>query len=423
MILLFIIIALNLLIRYYLNFNLIYLNLTLMLIFLMKKDSHLSLTFMFSISFLLIFEISLGFKRFDNDSYKITNIVYLPKYSKTKIESINGFGEQHKFVFKNIKTQYKIGDIVNIKNNKIQLIKRPILVKIREQYDNLLNPFFNAMNPYYSHFSKAILTNNRSEITKYESNLFQKSGLFHILAVSGLHFYLIYIIFYYLLFLIIKNEILKSLILSSILLNYLILTGCSPSALRAFIMIEILMLYKLVYGKIHLLSTLSISFIINAIILPHTLSSTGFKLSYLAVFGISISLFLKDRYNLNKFISSILTTFLIQVSTAPVAYANNFNLPPISILSNLIVTPLMLLFLTIKTLSLIFYKLNTYLFLLFDLINTYVFKAIKETALICSKFPTIKNHNIGIFLVLSILIILYIICKLEIGKRYEAKNK
>ena len=188
-------------------------------------------------------------------------------------------------------------------------------------------------------------------------------------------------------------------------------------------MIEILMLYKLMYGQINLLSTLSISFIINALILPHTLSSTGFKLSYLAVFGISISLFLKDRYNLNKLISSILTTFLIQITTAPVIYANNFNLPPISILSNLIVTPFMLLFLTIKTLSLIFYKLNTHLFLLFDLINTYVFKAIKETALICSKFPLIQNHNIGIFLVLSILIILYIICKLEIEKRYDAKSK
>ena len=178
MILLFIIIALNLLIRYYLKFNLIHLNLILMLIFLIKKNAHLSLTFMLSISLLFIFEISLGFKKFEDDSYKITNIIYLSKYSKIQIESIDEFGEKHKFIFKNIENQYKIGDIVKIKNNKIQLIKRPILLKIREQYDNLLNPFFNAINPYYSHFSKAILTNNRSEITKYESNLFQNQDYF-----------------------------------------------------------------------------------------------------------------------------------------------------------------------------------------------------------------------------------------------------
>ncbi|UGQ16260.1 ComEC/Rec2 family competence protein [Borrelia sp. RT5S] len=413
MILLFIISSLNLLMRYYFELNLIHLNLALTLLSLVKRNAHLSLTFMLNITLLLIFEISLGFKRFEDDAYKITNITYLPKYLKTKVDSIDGFGKHHEFIFKNIKNQYKIGDIFKIKTNGIHLIKRPILVKIRDQYSRLLNPFFNAINPYYSHFSKAILTNNKSEITKYERNLFQKAGLFHILVVSGLHFYLIYIIFHYLLFLTIKNEILRLLILSTILLNYLILTGFSSSALRAFIMLEILMLYRLIYGKINLLSALSVSFTLNATVLPHTLSSTGFKLSYLAVLGISISLFLKDRYKLNGFISSIFTTLLIQITTAPVVYANNFDLPPISILSNIIVTPLMLLFLVIKSLSLVSYTLNTHLFLLFDLINTHIFRAIKEIAIICSKFPIIQNHNIGIFMFSSILTIIYIICKLE----------
>ncbi|WKC58432.1 ComEC/Rec2 family competence protein [Borrelia sp. P9F1] len=413
MILLFIISSLNLLIRYYSEFNLIHLNSALTLISLVKKNAHLSLTFMVNIILLLAFEISLGFKRFEDDSYKITNITHLPKYSKTKIESIDGLGKQYKFMFKNIRNQYKIGDIFKIKTNEIQLVKRPLLVEIRDQYSKLLNPFFDAINPYYSHFSKAILTNNKSEITKHERNLFQKAGLFHILVVSGLHFYLIYVVFYYLFFLIIKNEMLRLLILSMVLFNYLILTGFSSSALRAFIMIEIIMLYRLIYGKINFLSVLSIGFTINAIVLPHTLSSTGFKLSYLAVLGISISLFLKDRYNLNGFISSILTTLLIQITTAPVVYANNLDLPPISILSNLIIIPLMLLFLIITSLSLVSYTLNTNLFLLFDLINTYIFRAAKETAIIFSKFPIIQNHNIGLFVLSSISTILYIIYKLE----------
>ncbi|UER67751.1 ComEC/Rec2 family competence protein [Borrelia sp. BU AG58] len=413
MILLFIIGSLNLLIRYYFKFNLIHLNLALILIFLAKKNYHLLLTFVLNIILLSAFEISLDFKRLEDDSYKITNITYLPKYSKIKIESIDGFGIQHEFMFKNIKNHHEIGDIFKIETGRIKLIKRPILVKIREQYGKLLDPFFNAINPYYSHFSKAILANNKSEITKYERNLFQKAGLFHILVISGLHFYLIYTIFYHLLLLITKNEMLKLLIMSAIMLNYLILTGCSPSALRAFIMTEVLILYRLIYGKINLLSALSISFITNAMILPHTLNSTGFKLSYLSVLGISIALFIKDRYNLNGFISSVLATLLIQITTAPIVYANNFNLSPISILSNLIVAPLMLLFLIMKILSLVFYTLNTHLFLLFDLINTYIFKAIKETAIICSKFPIIQNHNIGIFAILGILTILYIIFKLE----------
>ncbi|AHH08563.1 ComEC/Rec2 family competence protein [Borrelia anserina] len=421
MILLFIISALNLSIRYYLRLNPIYLNLILMLIFLIKRNAHLSLTFMISMSMLIIFEIILNSKRLEDNFYQITNITYLTKYSSTKIESIDGFGQKYKFIFKNIEDEYKVGDIIKIQNNKIQLIKRSLLVKIQEKYNKLINRFLKSTSIKYSYFSKTVLTNNKSEITRYESHLFQKAGISHILIVSGLHFYLIYLIFYYLLF-IIKNEKLKYSILSTILLNYLILTGFSPSTLRAFIMIETLIIYKLTYGKINLLSTLSISFIINAIILPHTLNSIGFKLSYLAVLGISISLTINQRYNLNSLISPIFTTFLIQVSTAPVLYANNLNLQPISILSNLIVTPLMLVFLIITILSLGSYAINTHLFLFFDLINTYIFKTIKGTATIFSKFPSIKNHNIGIFLILSILMIFYIIHKLEQEKKYYNKS-
>ncbi|AAX17914.1 ComEC/Rec2 family competence protein [Borrelia turicatae] len=421
MILLFIVSALNLLTRYYLRLNPIYLNLILMSIFLIKRNAHLSLTFMISTSLLVIFEISLNFKRLEDNFYQITNITYFAKYSNTKIESIDGFGKKYKFIFKNIENKYKIGDIVKIQNNKMQLIKKPLLVNIREKYNKLINRFLNSISTKYSHFSKAILTNNKSDITKYESNLFQKAGISHILVVSGLHFYLIYIIFYYLL-LIIKNEKLKYLILSTILLNYLILTGFSPSTLRAFIMIKTLIIYKSTYGKINLLSTLAISFIINAIILPHTLNSIGFKLSYLAVLGISISLALNQRYNLNKLIYPIFTTLMIQVSTAPIFYVNDLNLQPISILSNLIVTPLMLVFLIITILSLGSYIINAHLFLLLDLMNTYIFKAIKETAIIFSKFPVIQNYNVKIFLVLSILTILYIIYKLEQEKRYLNKN-
>nr|WP_267128451.1 ComEC/Rec2 family competence protein [Borrelia sp. CA_690]WKC84555.1 ComEC/Rec2 family competence protein [Borrelia sp. CA_690] len=109
--------------------------------------------------------------------------------------------------------------------------------------------------------------NIKSEITKYEKTLFQNVGIAHILVVSGLHFYLISLISYYLL-LIVTNEKLKYLILSIILLNYLILTGFTPSTLRAFLMTESLIIYKLIYGKINLISCVSISFIINAIVSP-----------------------------------------------------------------------------------------------------------------------------------------------------------
>ncbi len=260
-----------------------------------------------------------------------------------------------------------------------------------------------------------MILNIKSEITKYEKTLFQNAGVAHILVVSGLHFYLISLISYYLL-LIITNEKLKYLILSIILLNYLILTGFTPSTLRAFLMTESLIIYKLIYGKINLISCTSISFIINAITFPETLNSIGFQLSYLATIGISASVYLKNRYNLKRLTSLMLTTFFIQIFTSPVIYVNNFDLAPISMLSNLIVIPLTLIFLLITILSLITYFLSLNLFFLLDLINAYVFQTIKITAIFFSKFFIVKHHQIPIFLILSILLITYIIYNNETKK-------
>ncbi|WP_424632438.1 ComEC/Rec2 family competence protein [Borreliella lusitaniae] len=415
MILIFVLISLNLSIQYYLKLNLIYFNTILALFFTIKNNKHLALSFIFCTILLLSFQSILNLKTLKNNIYQITNIKNFKKKSKTIIEAIDNKANTHKFNFKNIKNIYKIGDTIEIENQKIKLIKRPFFAKLREKYTNTLDNFFTALNPSYSHFSKTIILNIKSEITKYEKTLFQNAGIAHILVVSGLHFYLISLISYYLL-LIITNEKLKYLILSIILLNYLILTGFTPSTLRAFLMTESLIIYKLIYGKINLISCISISFIINAIVFPETLNSIGFKLSYLATIGISASVHLKNRYNLNKITSSMLATFFIQILTSPVIYVNNFDLTPISVLSNLIIIPLTLIFLAITILSLVTYFSNLNLFFLFDLINAYTFQIIKITATFFSKFFIVKHHQIPIFLILSILLIIYIIYNNETKK-------
>ncbi|WKC77216.1 ComEC/Rec2 family competence protein [Borreliella valaisiana] len=415
MILIFILISINLSIQYYLKLNLIYFNAILALFFIIKNNKHLAISFIFCTISLLSFQARLNFKTLKKNVYQIINIKNLKKDSKTIIEVIDNTANTHKFNFKNIKNIYKIGDIIKIENQKIKLIKRPFFAKLREKYTNTLNNFFAALNPSYSHFSKTIILNIKSEIIKYEKILFQNAGIAHILVVSGLHFYLISLITYYLL-LIITNEKLKYLILSIILLNYLILTGFTPSTLRAFLMTESLIIYKLIYGKINLISCISISFIINAIALPETLNSIGFQLSYLATIGISASVYLKNRYDLNKLTSSMLTTFFIQIFTSPVIYVNNFDLTPISVLSNLIIIPLTLIFLAITILSLITYFLSLNLFFLFDLINAYIFQTIKITATFFSKFFIVKHHQIPIFLTLSILLITCIIYNNEAKK-------
>jgi competence protein ComEC len=164
--------------------------------------------------------------------------------------------------------------------------KRIGWIKIREYVQSNIDELFSAdLAP----MAKALFLGYKAEISDDTKQYFSRSGLSHIMAVSGLHVGFIVAPFWFIIpFLWTKKwgKWLGLLLLTFLLLGYAGLTGFSTSVSRAS-----LMAWLITYGKLFSKVRNSINLtagaaIILLIIDPHQLFDVGFQLSFSAVFTI-----------------------------------------------------------------------------------------------------------------------------------------
>ncbi|MEM6524642.1 MAG: ComEC/Rec2 family competence protein [Bacteroidota bacterium] len=177
---------------------------------------------------------------------------------------------------------------------------------------------------------------------------YSATGAMHILAVSGLHVGIIYIIVSALLGKLQSTALGRWLfccLAIAILWMYALATGFSPSVLRAVTMFSFVILARAINRKSNIYNTLAASALILLLFDPFLIMSVGFQLSYLAVFGI---VFLQPRiYHLvhfdNFFIDKIwaitAVSIAAQLATFPLGLLYFHQFPTFFLLSNLVVVP------------------------------------------------------------------------------------
>lgn len=147
----------------------------------------------------------------------------------------------------------------------------------------------------------ALLLGNKADIDQEVLDSFSNTGAMHVLAVSGLHVGIILIIFRYILGFFSRWISRKQAILFSVVLiwGFGLLSGASPSVIRAVVMFSILALGQLLSRKNNGMNNLLLSAIVLLMYDPSYLFDIGFQLSYVALIG--IILFQKPIYNLLRF--------------------------------------------------------------------------------------------------------------------------
>jgi competence protein ComEC len=191
-------------------------------------------------------------------------------------------------------------------------------------------------------FAAAVL-GDKMGISRDIKDLYQKNGIAHLLAISGLHMSFIGLSFYKL----IKRAGagfwgagLGSMVL---LILYGILTGASPSVVRAGVMM-CLGFYAACLGRTYdLLSAASLSLFFLGFQSPSLLMQGGVQLSFGAVLAIG-GLAPLVRGWLGKadlFSGSISACFAVQMITLPVTAIHFYQIPPYGLVLNLLVIPLM----------------------------------------------------------------------------------
>ena len=189
------------------------------------------------------------------------------------------------------------------------------------------------------------------------------AGSMHILCVSGMHVGIIYLLASFLLGFLGKGRrmaLIRRLILLALVWFYALLTGLSPSIMRATLMITFVLFGELIHRKGFALNSIAASAFVLLMIDPNNLFAIGFQLSYVAVAG--IVLLQRPIYNLiyvkNKLLDKVweitAVSLAAQIATMPFAVYYFHQFTPYFWLSNLMMTPLSFLVILSGMLLLVF---------------------------------------------------------------------
>ena len=225
-------------------------------------------------------------------------------------------------------------------------------------------------------FVKAVLTGERNGMSDEVTESFRDSGASHILALSGLHLGVIYMMICRLLsFIGFSPTALRFRSMATVFLCgfYTLATGAGPSLVRAFIFIALNEIARL-SGRLRSTGYILMSaLIIQLCISPSSVRFAGFQLSYAAMAGIAfIYPWLKklwpseqDRYSVSNLAivrptrwiwNSAAMSIACQITTAPIAWLYFGTFPQYFLLTNLIALPLTSILIPVSTVTLILYK-------------------------------------------------------------------
>lgn len=220
-------------------------------------------------------------------------------------------------------------------------------VTMRNAIDNL--PFANQDS---NDLVKALITGDRTNLSPAIYKAFRDSGAAHILALSGFHLGIIYLILSRILSPLGNSpgsRKIKSILLIILTGIYSFATGGAPSIIRAFIFICLRETARLLEREVSLKQVFFTALTLQLIFFPKAITSIGFQLSYLAVAGIIyIYPYLKLAYPNEKedksWMKSTWNTAAMSIScqamTTPLAWMIFGTFPKYFLLTNNIAIPL-----------------------------------------------------------------------------------
>jgi competence protein ComEC len=222
---------------------------------------------------------------------------------------------------------------------------------IQQLRDKLIGSFvIHNFKPQTLQVINALLFGQRQDMDKQTNDSYTSAGVVHILAISGLHFSLLFLAF---------SRILSPLkrmpkvgrlghlfAIMALMWGFAFITGLSASVVRAVVMFTIILTADALNRRANIYNSLAVSMLVLLLARPAFLFDAGFQLSYLAVFAIVWLQPLYARFGQSKFKAvqfikdTVAISFIAQVGVLPLSlyYFNQF--PLLFLVANVVVIPL-----------------------------------------------------------------------------------
>ncbi|MFC4210595.1 ComEC/Rec2 family competence protein [Pedobacter lithocola] len=194
--------------------------------------------------------------------------------------------------------------------------------------------------------ASTLILGYRADLSKETLAAYSKTGTIHALSVSGSHVAIIFFILDFCLAFLNKKRLLrifKFVLICSLIWIYALITGLSPSVVRAAIMITIFIFAKTFAKNKNGYNTLAFAAFCQLVYNPFLIWDVGFQLSYISVFGlIHIQpkiykwVYAKNKW-LNKVWELIALSFSAQIVTFPLCIYYFHQFPVYFLIGNLFI--------------------------------------------------------------------------------------
>ncbi|OIK16619.1 DNA internalization-related competence protein ComEC/Rec2 [Bacillus sp. MUM 116] len=249
------------------------------------------------------------------------------------------------FNYREYLTIKKIYWIVEVGSNPLQACipqKKSPLIFIKQLRFLGIHYLDTHFPPKIASLSAALIFGDRSLIDPELLANYQKTGIVHLLAISGLHVSLLIGMVYYLGIRSGFTRQFMTRLLLFLLPIYAILTGGSPSVIRSVLMIFLILLTVTWKSKLKLLpiDSISLAIILYLLFNPMVIFDIGFQLSFTVSFAIIISAQIILKQYENSLAIMLATSIIAQFAALPLLLYHYFGASLISIAANMLYIPL-----------------------------------------------------------------------------------
>ena len=151
--------------------------------------------------------------------------------------------------------------------------------------------------------ASALLLGNRELLSDNTLRDFQRAGVYHMLALSGMHVAILIGILDWLLKKIFVPRNIRIVVLTLLSLFYVALTGFSLSACRSMLMLWVMYLALTLGKKRDVLTALFVAVSVLVLVNPSAILDVGLQLSFLSTFGVIVATIIGSKIKgLNKYI-------------------------------------------------------------------------------------------------------------------------
>ncbi len=219
---------------------------------------------------------------------------------------------------------------------------------LRFKVINLISKRINRMSYPVSELFRALFLGFKGGLNYDFIDTFRRSGTIHVLALSGLHVGIIFLIISFLL-LPLGYPLLRFGLSSLLIFAYLFITGFSSSLVRSALMLFFFGFCKITDRDINPINVLSLSAVTILLFSPLSLFSLSFQLSFLSVLGIVTF----GGWLINSFGKQVPHLVLIpisfglgaQVAVSPVLIMKFGIFYPVGVIASVFIVPLITLYL------------------------------------------------------------------------------